>query len=109
MATDAVKQVRGEWVDADQLPIELANQFACVFLGSREFVLSIGQASPPILLGTDEEREEQLRGISSIPIHTIARLVLTDERIRELIGVLEQSLDNQSKLQGLLTQEKAGE
>jgi len=86
------------WIGLEDTPILLANQFMSQF-AQHEFIVAFGQASPPILLGTQEQRTQQLKQINFIPIKTIARLGFTRTRLQELVTVLQQNLDNYDRAQ----------
>ena len=62
--------------------------------GQRHTLLTAGQLTPPMLVGTPDERREQAEMIQFLPIQTVARLGFTPGRLRELIGVLEATLKN---------------
>ncbi len=82
------------WIGVEEVPIYLANQFVCQF-EQQEFILTLGQMSPPALLGeTEEERAEQAAQIDYVPVKPLARLGFTESRLRELIAVLEANLRN---------------
>lgn len=86
------------WVGAEEAPILLVNQF----LGQseqEEIVLSIGQMTPPVLMGTREQIIEQARQVSYVPVRTVARLGLTRGRLQELMDVLQQTLANYDRAQ----------
>lgn len=85
------------WVDADETPVYFANQFLFQLVSDTEFALSIGQAIPAALLGTPEERKDQLSRITYVPVHTLARISLTRQRVEELVGVLQTVLEATSK------------
>ena len=78
-------------VGLEDVPIQLANDFV-IQHQQNEFILSIGQYQPPILLGTSEERREQAERISYVPIRTVARIGLTRQRLVELIKILQDNL-----------------
>lgn len=63
------RQVPVTWVDWNETPIAFANQFICQFQ-PEEFVLSVGQALPPPLVGTPEQVREQAENIDFVPIAT---------------------------------------
>lgn len=81
------------WIGVEELPIFLVNQFVCQF-NQDEFILTFGQMSPPALLGTLEERQEQAEQIAYVPVKPLARLGFSETRMRELIAVLEVNLRN---------------
>ena len=76
------------WRGLDDTPVVLANQFVAQH-EQDEIFLTIGQLQPPVLLGTDEERLEQARTLSFLPVNTVARLTLTRARLGELIEILQ--------------------
>lgn len=76
------------WVEGEE-PVVFANQFLFQLVGPSEFLLNVGQAVPPPLLGPPEEQRRQASQISFVPVRTIARLSLTRERVEELINVLQ--------------------
>lgn len=92
---------RFSWVGIEDIPILFANQFLLQFQPG-EFMLAIGQATPPAILGTPEEMAEQLAGYTYVPVRTIARVGITRQRLQELIAVLQANLDNHDRAtQGL--------
>ena len=93
-----VIQIPVVWVGGDETPILLVNQFLGQFQDS-EFILTLGQFAPPALIGTEEERREQVREISFIPVKVLARLALTRSRLEELVRVLQETLGNHDKHQ----------
>lgn len=86
------------WVGGDETPILLVNQFLGQFQGN-EMIITFGQFAPPALIGTEEERREQVRDISFIPVKVLARFALTRSRLEELIQVLQETLANHDKHQ----------
>ena len=92
-------QIPMAWVGVEEVPIFFANQAVCQFQ-QNEFILTFGQMSPPAILGaTEEERVEQAAQIPYVPIKPLARLGLTEGRLRELIAVLEANLRNYEQYQ----------
>jgi hypothetical protein len=91
-------RVPAVWVGADDLPVQFANQFISV-VQPNEIFLTVGSLVPPAILGdTVEERMENAKKITFVPVKPIARLVLTPARLKELIKVLQDSLENYDKL-----------
>lgn len=89
-------ELSGVWVGIDDTPIVFANQFlGSVFEG--EVVLTLGQATPPALLGTPEQQLEQARQLNFIPIRPIARVAMNLARLQELIGILQQTVENHAR------------
>ena len=79
------------FIGADDETVQFANHFAIQHLEG-EFVLTISQLSPPVLLGTDEEKREQVRALSYVPIKVIGRFGFTRGRLESLIEVLQTNL-----------------
>ena len=77
---------------ADETPVLFANHFL-VQEYQEEFILTVGQLVPPPLLGTDEERQEQARQLSSVSVRVVARLGLTRRRLAEIISLLQGTLE----------------
>jgi hypothetical protein len=81
------------WVGVEDVQILFANQF----LGQvqqQEIVLSFGQVTPPVLLGSPEQLAQQVRRLGFIPVKTVARFSMTRARLEELIGVLQATVRN---------------
>lgn len=53
------------WVGFDETPIIFANQFLIQSSRIRGFVIGVGQATPPPLIGTPEQMREQVEQIES--------------------------------------------
>jgi hypothetical protein len=91
------------WVGADELPVLLANQFVAQ-VEHGEIFLTVGQLTPPAIMGaTEEERRQQVENLSYVAVKPVARLAMTPSRLRELISVLDITLRNheaQSEIQG---------
>ena len=79
------------YIGAEDEPILFANQFV-IQHEKNEFVLTVGQLQPPILLGSPEERKEQAKKLTYVPIKVVARFGLTRQRVAELIEVLQSNL-----------------
>ena len=84
------------FIGVEDVPIQLANQFV-IQHQQEEFVLTIAQVVPPILLGTTEEKIEQAKQTAYVPIKVIGRYAMTRPRVEELIKVLQDNLDNFDK------------
>lgn len=79
------------YVGGEDMPVLLANNFV-IQHEQNEFVLTIGQLIPPILLGSREERLEQAKRLSYVPVKIVAKIGLTRQRLVELISVLQTNL-----------------
>ena len=88
-----------QWTEFEDTPIFFANHFL-VQHHPNEFVLTLGQVTGPPVVGTPEQVRAQARDIGHVPIHTLARTGLTRDRVVELIGVLQATLDEHDRMLG---------
>jgi hypothetical protein len=88
------------WVDLDTTPMLFANQLLVQHHGS-EFIISLGQAAPPALIGTAEERQEALAALEFVPVRTVARVGLTAQRMTEFVRVMQENLRAYERAKGL--------
>ena len=86
------------WIGAEELPVLFVNQFVAQVDEGGEFFLTLGQTLPPALIGTPEERAEQLEQIAYVPVKPVARLALTERGCQELIANLQNVRDNYEQL-----------
>jgi hypothetical protein len=92
------------WVGAEDVSIALANQFLSQVGLQDEVVLTFGQLTPPALLGTPEQQQEQMKDIPFVSVKPIARLGLTKAGLDQLIEVLQQTQRNYEQVQKQKTQ-----
>lgn len=87
------------WVGADELPIHFFNQMVAV-VQANEIFLMLGSLMPPPIVGdTREERKAQAESVPFVAIKPIVRLGLTPEKLKELIGVLQLTMENYERQQ----------
>jgi hypothetical protein len=79
------------WTGLDDASIIYANQFAVQHVQS-SFLVSFGQVSPPMLLGSREARLAQARQLTQVPVRTLARYALSREDLVTFIGLLTENL-----------------
>lgn len=92
MANDPVS-IPITYVGFDEAPISFANSFL-VQHDDGEFLLTVGQISPPPITGeSPEERQEQINALPFVPIRVLARYGLSRRRMVELIEVLQANLE----------------
>lgn len=82
------------YVGMEDVPVLYANNFV-IQTYEGDSILTIGQLSPPLLLGSDEERLRQVDQVSYVPVKVIARLSLSRARIQELLEVLSAHIERQ--------------
>jgi hypothetical protein len=87
------------WVGLEDVPISFANQFIGQMDDRCEVVLSLGQVLAPVLMGTAEQQQQQAQNIPFVQVKPIARVSLSTARIRELVDVLQSTLQNQERCQ----------
>ncbi len=79
------------YLGLEDVPILFANQFV-IQHEKNEFVLTVGQLQPPILLGSPDEQKEQAKKLTYVPIRVVGKFGLTRQRLAELIEVLQSNL-----------------
>jgi hypothetical protein len=82
------------WVGVEDLPVFFVNQFIGQ-VDHGEVFLTVGAVLPPALLApTPEERKVQAESLEFVQVKPVARLGFTPARLRELVSVLQITLDN---------------
>jgi flagellar motor switch/type III secretory pathway protein FliN len=87
------------FIGVEDVPILFVNQFVISFQ-QEEFILSAGQLAPPILIGSEEEKREQAKQLSYVPIKVVARLGMTAARLSELVSLLQNQLRKYDERRG---------
>lgn len=82
-----VLQVPLVWIGIDEAPISLLNQFL-VQKQDEEYIITLGSVAPPVLLGSEEERREQISRVRFVPVRVLGRFGMTDQRMHEFLKVL---------------------
>jgi hypothetical protein len=96
MQTQSARSLK--WVDFDQETIVFANAFL-VQHQPDEFVFSLGQVTGPPVIGTPEQLREAA-ATAPTPILTLARFGVTRERVGELIGLLQEAVEDHDRVNG---------
>ena len=92
-------QVPTVWIGLEQRPIEMASHLVAQVNAPNEIIINLGQAAPPLVFGTPEEQAAQFRA-SLVQVRPIARISLTAHRVRELITLLQQSIEAHDRVFG---------
>lgn len=79
------------YTSVEDEPMLFANQFVIQF-NQDEFILTIGQVQPPMLVGSQEEKREQASKLTHVPIRVLIRVAMTRTRLDELAQLLTDSL-----------------
>lgn len=80
------------WVDPESVDITFVNQVLVQRQGE-EWILTFGQQTPPILLGSPEENLERAKEIQYIPVRVAYRLGMTTDRLREFSELIRRVLE----------------
>ena len=92
-----------DWSGFEELPVNFANRFAVQHdAQANEFYLNVGAVSPPLLMGSDADvraAAAKLQKRGTIPVHPVARLALSPERVLELIRALQTNYRNYQETQ----------
>ena len=97
------------WVGTEEIPVVFVNQMLGQVDDRAEVILSLGQMTPPALVGTPEEQAAQAHRLAYVPVKPVARFTMSRTRVVELIGVLQQLLQLQSAAREALRHAGQGE
>lgn len=84
------------YVGADDVIVTHATHFVLQFDGS-DFLLTMGQVEPPIVIGEEDEIKAQLGQIEYAPAKVLARVVLSVQRVRDLRDLMNRQLERIDK------------
>ena len=85
-----------QWENVEDVPITFANSFASQIVAAGEFVLIVGQLTPPLLLAASDE---QFAAVDVVKARTVFRLGLSEQRLRELSDLLLRQLTRNRQIQ----------
>jgi hypothetical protein len=80
------------WAGVEETPIFFVNAFVSQF-DADAFIVTLGQMTPPALVGTPDEIHEQASQLSYVAVKPVVRLGLTRTRMEEFITILQANLD----------------
>lgn len=89
-----IRTARVRWTDPLGLPLTFSNIMMSQFT-PQEFIITFGQVLPPNTLGLGEDEIQDLAVIEGL---TVARIVLTPEKMRELVQTLQRNLEQYETL-----------
>ena len=98
-------QISMIWPNVQDLPVLRANQFLGQF-GSgpdgmpEEFVLTVGYAAPPVVLGSPQEQAASLAALGAVSVSGLSRVSMSRARLGELIQLLQQGAAAYDQAQG---------
>jgi hypothetical protein len=76
------------YVESEETPILAANEFLIQFHRGG-FILTIGQVTPPPIVGSREEVIEQVKQMPFVPVRVVGRFSMTEESTRALVDLLQ--------------------
>lgn len=79
-----------------QFPEGLVGRYAnhaVVQLGEHDCHISFFEIQPPLILGTPEQMQEQVKSLKTVPAKCIARIVLAKELVPSIIKAMQESWD----------------
>lgn len=88
---DQIFEVPLEWHFPDSIISRYATNLV-VQNTEHEFILSFFEFNPPIVLGTPEERREQIEKLETVRGECVARIIVSPERLPNFINVLQDNL-----------------
>lgn len=83
--------LRLTFVDPEELPLIYVNQLA-IQHQEEEFILVAGVFTPPLLLGSREEKIEQARQLTEARVRVLTRLVMNRETAGRLVKALQENI-----------------
>lgn len=94
MSTRQPKQLRIEWETPENITSRYATHMT-VHASEHEFIISFYEAEPPMLIGTEEEIEQQISDLKTVKAICVARIAVANSRIGEFIQVLNRTFESQ--------------
>jgi hypothetical protein len=89
-----IKKLSINWVYSPDIATRFANNFV-VQHDSEQFFLSFFDIWMPMIVGeTDEEKQVQLNAMEKVDAKCVARIVMSPEKMRELVEVMILNLEN---------------
>jgi len=87
------------FIGTEDVPIQLSN-LQVVQHVQEEFIITLAQFAPPLVLGTPEEQREQMKAKPYLPVKTLARVAMSPDRVLRLIKTLQENYDTWKAAQG---------
>ena len=95
---ESIKGVNLNWV----FPSDLKSYFSDNFIVQHQkdhFVLSFFEVIQPAILGTLEERKAQVQKIKQVDAKCIARILVTPEKMKDIVNVMNENYNNYLKIE----------
>lgn len=81
------------WIGLEELSVQLANQAICQYTPDGQFIVSIGQMAPPVLLGSPEEIRQEVKRLSHIAVKPLLRVNFSESSLRDLLRIIQTNLE----------------
>jgi len=81
-----------EWVVPENIKPEYASDLVVQSL-SDVFQIYFFQVNPPFIIGTQEEKLQQLTNLDSVKANCVSRLIVTPSKLEEFIDTMKSQLD----------------
>ena len=81
--------MRVEWQIPDDFPTPNATNIV-VQHTQHEFIISLFEILPPVLVGTQEEQRQQARDLASLKAKCVARVIIAAGRMPEFLQVMQE-------------------
>lgn len=91
---DGLIQLPLIWPDVNDVSVLMSNVHLLQISEPDCAILTLGQAAPPVVLGTTEEQQTMARAIGGVSVRAICRVSMTRMRVAELAAGLSQLLAN---------------
>lgn len=88
------------WIGLEETDTVYANVFVVQNTPAGEFVLTFGELVQPILAGDAAQRDEQLQRLPFVPIRTVSRVALNEQRVKELSELLSRIVEQYRSQRG---------
>ncbi len=92
------REVPIEFIRPDEVSIDLINACAVQIGNFGEIVITVGQATVPILVAaTEEEKRREFSKIRSVKAKTVARLAFTPASLQFFLSTIQAAIPNDSE------------
>jgi len=84
--------LRVTWSEEGGPLTPLPTNLSAIQLSHEGLILSFGFGAPPLLSGPAEEQQEKMAATTELVVAPHTKLLFSPDKLRELIGMLEQAL-----------------
>lgn len=80
------------WLGVEDEPVRAVNQAYSQFDPKGLFILTLGMANPPPLMGGTGQNRKTLEAIDAVTVTTVARLAMTEAHAEAVMKILQTNL-----------------